>query len=432
MTVSKPQTVRRPRGILASAAFVLCALAAMFWSAPAHANGVDRIDGFSTWSPGDPVSSSRGSSSSGSSGSSAGSGYYFERLSDGSRGRKRRIKRARHASTIVDQSVAREGNGIYRTIRKAIDHTRPGGSVLIRAGRYPEHLHLTWPVYLRADTRFGAGKDDDRVLVEPPEGKSCVKVDLARDEALEIRGLAFALAETTSNRTCIEHKSGTMVLQDSEVSGNDRVPAITLRGPSAQLDNNMITSSLIGVYVMPGSAFSTRRRDYVLNGNEIVGNVTGVNVDGYDVDVTLEANRILRSAGSGLVVQKGRVSGQMNYILRNMRDGVVVLYPEQVDLTGNVIFANERFGLYAPMTPSGTFRKNTVACNAVAAIRDQSLDDDATDEDANDAYPGNIFDFNPPIVERRGRLRRFFGAQGRVEDYREECADYLETVMLPL
>ncbi len=403
--IPSSSVTRALRGLALGSALAFC-LAALGTPSPALAQD---IDGFSTWAPGDK-----------------GRPRIDGGPSRGTRSGRRRKKLANHASTIADQSIRRERKGIYRTIRKAIDHTAPGGTVIIRPGFYNESLTLTWPVQLRGDVRVGhneleesKGKDwkleinqraVDKVVLRPPAGSSCLRIKVKRDEVVDIRDMWLHQTAGGSLKACVDHGSGDLVITDSVVESHAKAPAIVLTGHRATIDSNTIRGALVGVYVAPSQGFSDSQRSYALQYNRIYANEVGVSVDSFGALTHLRENRITRNKNAGILMSKGGVHARHNKIRDNQTDGVVILYTEFAEMIGNDVLGNGRYGVYMPLSAPVKLEDNLIVCNGVAGVAPGK-----DDYHAKSIFPNNVIEHNPP--EKRKRVFRRLRSKHPCKDY---------------
>ncbi len=396
-------------------AALLCAVlaAASLAALPfARAQAADRIGGFSTWS-GAGSSSSSSSSSNGSSGST--DPDCAKRSKSERRWRDRKL--ACYASTIVAPGE-REGYGVYHTIGKALAHTRPGGTVLVRPGQYQESVRITWPVDLRADVRTGSFAFSDRVVLTPPGNAPCMIVDVKSSEEVSVRDFWMVQDPTSRAEACIEHNGGSMILETSRIEGNGRSKGILLRGHHAEIFDNEIVETGDAIMVARSAFGQGRDRGHKIERNLITRNQIGVSVDADDLEVTLANNRISSNADAGLVISKGLVTADRNDVSRNARDGIVVVFPERLTMTGNTLIGNGGVGLHMPFSQRVFLSQNIVECNVSGGI--SPPEDDAA---ANEAFPNNQIRFNGEDAEP-GFWRRVFKDSRRTRSTRSDyCAE---------
>ncbi len=383
------------------------------------------VDGFSTWSPGD-----------------ARTGDVQAKPTPRSRWQRdgRRRKKARRHSTIVDKTVKIARDGVYRTIRDAIDHTRPGGTVLVRPGVYPESIELTWPVVLRGDVRAGhtgskRPPESEMVVMRPPAGKPCFVIDVkSNTDVVDIRDFWFAQEAGKVNTACIIHQEGRLILADSIIRGHEDAAGLMLAGPNAQIDGSVIERTRVGILIAQDRNFASAGSIYTITNNTFQANGIGLHTDSYGADVTVSGNTFgnkkksdLGNTKAAMMISKGHVRLIDNKVLRSGLDGVVVLTPDSLELRGNDLLANNRFGLYLPMASQGLIADNLIACNGKSGIAVG-----ARGVEPEEAYPGNVVDQNPPKRSFFGRVRHGISRKPRNEretlGYGDDhlCKDFLE------
>jgi len=339
------------------------------------ATSPNKIEEFWTWSPdggkGRPARSDGG-------GQSSGEGHHNK----GKYAGKPR-KKGNYTSTIVDPFQADEKKGVFKTINGAIAHTAVGGTVFIRPGTYVESVRIDYGVRLHGDVRFGLDlPESERVIIAPPAGAPCIYVDSL--EAVYMRSLTLRTAGGLPSAPCLQLMHGDLTLQDSSVQGNEEAPAIYLAGGTAEIDSNIISGARFGVFVGPRPLGYGQASAYRLVRNQIWGNALGLSIDA-QVPVRVEANNFYENREAAVVVAKGTALIEANDLSTNYQDALVVLYPDDLTVRANRIYANGRYGIYMPLSKRGRISGNDIKCNLGGGI-----------EPDEDVFPGNDVAYNPP------------------------------------
>ncbi len=307
-------------------------------------------------------------------------------------GCEKKAMRRPYASTIVDRQMAPNRRGVFASIEQAIRHTQPGGTVLIMPDTYQETLEIECGVNLIGAIR--RGERDRAVVISPQPGRLCMTIDAKKtrkyDDLVQIRGIRFETNRGGQNPPCIFHERGRLRVEDSDFirlprdrnSGEPKQGyALYLQGEEAELDSSRIVNHAYGVYVAPSTSFTSAERRYKIFNSFVFENAWGIYADGENANVVLENNTVFANQQAGLYAAKGVVEGRSNRFNYNVMDGVVIIGPRAVRMSGwdpfsgNSMIGNGRYGIYMPFSTRVVLAESTIQCNGEGGIGPEKIEE---------------------------------------------------------
>lgn len=284
---------------------------------------------------------------------------------------------AAHSQETTVFAVAHDGSGTHASIQKAIDAADPGATIRIGPGVYAGNLVITKPLTLE-----GAGWDKSRIASGvvwsgSPEGA-------AREHRGKLNAAAGAGAIQKA-RDWLARKYGgpTLVVRGGDgvvvrgltftalsVKGTGRsfaTAVVTFEHSRVLMEDCVVTGAQHhGVYIAEGSDVEIRRCLVagVWRTGVVVGGKSGEEVHARIVDCDLRnchyaGMRIGRTAGS-TIVERCRISGAAWHGIRYDHVSPVI--------SGNWIFGNARFGIYASGKTEATIRGNVFFRNEMGGV----------------------------------------------------------------
>ena len=260
---------------------------------------------------------------------------------------------------IVDQQGT---SGRYRTIQAAVNAVGSGGTVRVMSGAQPytDALRISYPVSIRSYTE-GAQVD-----IRSPYDLPCLHVNSASNGLVSVSGMKWLKPSNELDyraRPCIIVERGFFSLKDSYVEATIHNPAILLQDSFSRIEATTITNGQVGVRID-----AAPDGDYFLIGNNIVGNVDGIRVNGR-AHVTVLGNHVHDNIEHGIVSVGGGGTYLSNWIYRNGESGVLlqrsVLAPE---FRANFISRNNKAGIRVWPDANGVISWNQICNNADRAI----------------------------------------------------------------
>ncbi len=215
----------------------------------------------------------------------------------------------------------------FQSIQKAVDASAPGDKVQVAQGTYFEHVTLKKGVILEGGWNSGFTKRSP--------AKFETIIDGARAKGPVIKGADNAILD-----------GFTIIHGSLEDTGDDRAGSgIYCKGTSPVIRNNDIREN------EPSGVLCEKSHAQILN-NRIHNNAQAGVFVRKGSDIKIHGNRIYENAYSGIGSNKLPVS--------------------KVDIRNNIIYANDRSGIYVDAA-SGTIMNNIVYDNGLAGIRGNAM-----------------------------------------------------------
>jgi len=260
---------------------------------------------------------------------------------------------------IVDQQGKQ---GRYRTIQAAVNAVGSGGTVRVVSGAQPytDALRISYPVSIQSYT------EGVQVDIRPAYDVPCLHINSASNGLVSVSGMKWLKPSDELDyraRPCIIMERGFFSLKDSFVESTIHSPAILLQDGFSRIESTTITNGQVGVRID-----AAPNGDYFLIGNNIVGNVDGIRVNGR-ARVTVLGNHVHDNIEHGIVSVGGGGTYLSNWIYRNGESGVLlqrsVLAPE---FRANFISRNNKAGIRVWPDANGVISWNQICNNAGPAI----------------------------------------------------------------
>jgi hypothetical protein len=233
--------------------------------------------------------------------------------------------------------VALDGTGDYSSLQEAVDASRKGDTVFVKAGHYPQDVTIHSKEKIRL---VGAGMDQVTIL-----GRDIVV------GALHVGKWPYGATNIEISDMTINDRGGHAV---GLFNGQGIVLSrVKINGMvfSQQVQNVRIEDCVIGGSETTGAQFADS--EAVLIGNVIHDNDHGVSIAGKS-NVRLERNVITRSLFEAIVVSDHARAVLVSNTLVKNGGGALFLGQSQSDVTGNVVGLNRVGFVIAPSTRTST------------------------------------------------------------------------------
>ncbi len=282
-------------------------------------------------------------------------------------------------------TVAQDGSGEYRSIQKAADVARPGDTVVISAGTYPEPLKVPRDGAAGAYITFHA-KPGAAVIIDGQGERAADKGLVNLDDRSFIRLIGITV-RGSSTHGIIAQRSSDIVLSDCEVSGSADGGAVFLsaarvlvercevygnnaRGTDASheavsfsdVDGFEIAHSVVRDNGEEGIDAKYEARNGRIHGNRVAGN-RGPNIY-IDSARNIEVYNNIVSGTTG--ESKAGISLAVEDFSETRRTSAVRIY-------NNVVFGNLGGGIGVWVESTGTFSDIQIVNNTVVGNRKGGL-----------------------------------------------------------
>lgn len=265
------------------------------------------------------------------------------------------------------------------SLQDAIDKAADGETITLAEGVYPESITITKPL-----TVIGAGWDKttigpaERNVLTQQEKETFFKRLEAAADSPERAGIALELAAGTHPSLCVKNAAGVTIR------------GLRVRGPysgnpgSVNANETLVRFDNAARAVMDGCAVvgPSSNGVSIVNGSDVridkslIAAVWGTGVQVYagergsgakpakvhlvDSDIRNCHHRCVTISGEGSVIERNRISGSAWHGIRYDRCSPTV--------TGNLIFGNARFGIYASGKTGAIVTENILWRNEMAGI----------------------------------------------------------------
>ena len=249
------------------------------------------------------------------------------------------------------------------SIQAAVNAAGPGGVVRVKpAGRpYGDSLVLSFPVTIESAT------PGQMVDIRAPYDRPCVYAAPSGNGLVRLSGLRFLKPNDELGyraQPCVIVEAGYFSMTQSSVEATIHNPAVLLRGGFSRIESTVIRNGQVGVQID-----AAPDGDYFLIGNDIVGNVDGIRVNGR-APVTALENHIRDNIQNGVVSIGGGGIFTGNWIYGNGESGVLL---QRSDLAprfiANFIARNQGAGVRMWPDARATIGWNQVCNNAGPALQ---------------------------------------------------------------
>ncbi|MBN1851390.1 MAG: right-handed parallel beta-helix repeat-containing protein [Pirellulales bacterium] len=295
-----------------------------------------------------------------------------------------RVNPAEEMSSAEETTYGVAQNGIapYQSIQEAIDSAPDGATIRIGPGLYEERLTITKPVSI-----VGAGWDQtvitaaesaevlqDRSVMEKiqQEFKAATSDDERQAILTKFREQSGMLPTVTIRNTAgVELRGLQMKLGGRHMEGKSGINAIVeIMGSTVTIaDSAAVGSPANGIVVNHGSQFTLSKSLVAgvwATGIQIGGGERGqskaseARIENCDVRNCHHRCIVIAPGNNATVVENCRISGSAWHGMRYDHS--------RPTITGNVIFNNERFGIYASGDTAATVKGNLFHANGMAGI----------------------------------------------------------------
>jgi parallel beta-helix repeat protein len=261
-------------------------------------------------------------------------GFWMGGSSDGDQGSGSRGK-SQGATVVVDKIA-----GPYHTIMDGIRAAGYAGKVRVHPGIYIESLEVKRPVEIIGLVNK-EGEFPLPVRLQAPPDMPCLNVNVEGSGFVAINQVDLAAGAQNVQRSCVELHSGFLSIKDSTISAPSYVSTVLARGGHLSLETTTVSGGREGVLITTRTNTGTY---YIVN-NKIVGNITGIKIDGI-AQANIVGNGISRNSNDGVVYFQGRGTVIGNDIHDNSRAGLVLQdSPQSPTVKANKIYANAGPGI---------------------------------------------------------------------------------------
>lgn len=324
--------------------------------------------------------------------------------------------RAQPADVLVTTRrllVAADGSAMFATIGAAIAVAADGDEIVVKSGRYAEHLTIERSIRIS-----GHGPRGQIVLSPPTADAPCVTITGGTPHltGFTIDGAGFEIPDYREDATLVRITGGAPVLETLELSGGEGVSfegggtAGAIRscsihdgdasgiyvglGAAPLIEDNEVWGNFDEIWIDGSGTDPLIRANRLHNGrvggiwvtdgaaprieeNEVWGNdFPGIRIEGAGTDPLVRANRVHEGQHHGIWVTDGAAPRiEENEVWGNATSGIGIEGAGTSPvITGNHIHENSRNGIFVRDGASPTIHGNTITGNAGLAIR---VEDDA-------------------------------------------------------